>query len=374
MTSGPSEITVPSPFDAHVHLRQGDMCSLIAPHVAQGGINTAYVMPNLVPPISTTDEAVSYHSRLQSLAPSTRYLMSLYLSPALTPAEVRKAKESGVVWGVKSYPRGVTTNSAAGVESYDVYYPVFEAMQEVGLVLNLHGEVPSDTDKGICVLNAEALFLEHLHKLHAAFPKLRIILEHATTRAAVEAVKACGPTVGCTITPHHLQLTVDDWAGKPLNFCKPVAKYPDDRAALREIVKEGHPRFFLGSDSAPHPLASKLPSAATHGLETVTSCGCAAGVYTSAILLPLCAHLLESFGALDQLEGYVSKNGRAFYGLDDDAKSVTVRRIGGKAESSRVPFAYVHPDHEALPEGTKDRIQVVPFMAGSQLNWEIAAP
>ncbi|KAK0565295.1 dihydroorotase [Tilletia horrida] len=337
-----------------------------------GGVDVAYVMPNLVPPISTTDEAVDYHKRLVELAPSTKFLMSLYLSPALTPDEVRKAKDSGVVWGVKSYPRGVTTNSASGVESYDVYYPVFEAMQEVGLVLNLHGEVPSDTDKGICVLNAEALFLEHLHKLHAAFPRLRIILEHATTRAAVEAVKKCGDTVGCTITPHHLQLTVDDWAGKPLNFCKPVAKYPDDRAALREIIKEGHPRFFLGSDSAPHPLASKLPSAATHGLETVTSCGCAAGVYTSAILIPLCAHLLESFGALDRMEGYVSKHGRAFYGLDTEAgRKVNLRRVSGP-NAARVPVAFIHPDHISIAEGAKDRIQVVPFMAGSQLNWEIA--
>ncbi|KAK0529087.1 dihydroorotase [Tilletia horrida] len=377
MSTAPSEITVSSPFDAHVHLRQGDMCTLIAPHVAQGGMHTAYVMPNLVPPISTTDEAVAYHARLRALAPSTTFLMSLYLSPALTPDEVRKAKASGVVWGVKSYPRGVTTNSASGVESYDVYYPVFEAMEEAGLVLNLHGEVPSDAERGICVLNAEERFLEHLHKLHAAFPKLRIILEHATTRAAVEAVKACGPTVGCTITPHHLELIVDDWAGKPLNFCKPVAKYPDDRAALRAVIKEGHPRFFLGSDSAPHPLASKLPSAHTHGLETVTSCGCAAGVYTSAILLPLCAHLLDSFGALDQLEGYVSSRGRAFYGLDggSDQGSVKLRRSAGGKEtgSAKVPIAYVHPDHEPLAEGDKQRIQVVPFLAGKQLNWEIVS-
>ncbi|KAL9938840.1 hypothetical protein V8E36_002559 [Tilletia maclaganii] len=379
MSGGPSQITVSSPFDAHVHLRQGEMCSLIAPHVQQGGIQTAYVMPNLVPPISNTDQAVEYHASLSKLAPTTKFLMSLYLSPTLTPDEIRKAKASGVVWGVKSYPRGVTTNSASGVESYDVYYPVFQAMEEAGLVLNLHGEVPSDTDKGICVLNAEALFLEHLHKLHAAFPKLRIILEHATTRAAVKAVKECGDTVGCTITPHHLQLTVDDWAGKPLNFCKPVAKYPDDRAALRAIIKEGHPRFFLGSDSAPHPLASKLPSAATHGLETVTSCGCAAGVYTSAILLPLCTHLLESFGALDKLEGYVSTFGRTFYRLSEAQEgisSVTLRRVGagseGTTEAARVPFAYIHPEHEAMPEGAKDRIQVVPFMAGATLNWEIA--
>jgi dihydroorotase len=159
--------------------------------------------------------------------------------------------------GVKSYPRGVTTNSDGGIESYEPYYPVFETMQEVDMVLNLHGEVPSDAaavsssqkavklliyvvSQNIHVLNAEPSFLPHLFKLHAAFPKLRIVLEHATTRAAVEAVKSCGPTVACTITAHHLALTVDDWAGQSWNFCKPVAKYPDDRQALRGIVKEGN--------------------------------------------------------------------------------------------------------------------------------------
>jgi len=162
--------------------------------------------------------------------------------------------------GVKSYPRGVTTNSDGGIESYETYYPVFEAMQEVDMILNLHGEVPSDAaavglsssqkpvkslmyvvSQNIHVLNAEPSFLPHLFKLHAAFPKLRIVLEHATTRAAVEAVKSCGPMVACTITAHHLALIVDDWAGQSWNFCKPVAKYPDDRQALRDVIKEGQP-------------------------------------------------------------------------------------------------------------------------------------
>lgn len=163
--------------------------------------------------------------------------------------------------GVKSYPRGVTTNSEGGIESYDMYYPIFETMQEVGMVLNLHGEVPTDIanvrtissceashiDFGIswqntCVLNSENRFLPHLKSLHELFPRLRIVLEHATTREAVETVKALGPTVGCTITAHHLVLIVDDWAGQPLHYCKPVAKFPDDRKALREIIAEGKPR------------------------------------------------------------------------------------------------------------------------------------
>jgi dihydroorotase len=189
-----------------------------------------------MPPITTTDMALAYKKELQSLDASIEYLMTLYLSPNLTPDEVRKASAAGIV-GVKSYPRGVTTNSAQGIEDYRVYYPVFKTMEECGVVLNLHGEVPSADD--VCVMNAEERFLEHLRQLHADFPRLKIVLEHATTRAAVAMVKSLGDTVACTITPHHLLLTVDDWAGKPLNFCKPVAKYPTDRQALRDIVLEG---------------------------------------------------------------------------------------------------------------------------------------
>jgi dihydroorotase len=163
--------------------------------------------------------------------------------------------------GVKSYPKGVTTNSDGGIESYDAYYPVFEAMEHVDMVLNLHGEVPSDASavrfesslrnptlilvQNIHVINAEPAFLPHLRKLHAHFPRLRIVLEHATTRAAVETVKSLGSTVACTITAHHLALTVDDWAGQSWNYCKPVAKFPEDREALREVIREGEINFSL---------------------------------------------------------------------------------------------------------------------------------
>lgn len=167
---------------------------------------------------------------------------------------------SHVHLGVKSYPRGVTTNSDGGIESYEAYYPVFEAMQDVDMVLNLHGEVPSDASavglesflvpptlicvQNIHVINAEPTFLPHLRKLHAHFPRLRIVLEHATTRAAVETVKSLGTTVACTITAHHLALTVDDWAGQSWNYCKPVAKFPDDREALRQVIQEGEVELF----------------------------------------------------------------------------------------------------------------------------------
>ncbi|KAK7470921.1 dihydroorotase [Stygiomarasmius scandens] len=346
------ELSVACPVDFHVHLRQGTLRELVTPHVRKGGFFTAYVMPNLKPPITNTDQALAYKAQLEAIDPNVKYLMTLYLSPELTPEEIRKAKAAGIV-GVKSYPRGVTTNSDGGIESYELYYPVFRAMEENDMVLNLHGEVPSDATKNIHVLNAEPQFLPHLHALHKAFPKLRIVLEHATTRAAVEAVKACGSTVACTITPHHLALTVDDWAGQSWNYCKPVAKYPDDREALRAVIKEGHPRFFLGSDSAPHPPHTKSTS--------TPACGCAAGIYTSPILLPLVAHILESFGALDKLEGYVSTFGRQFYKEESN--------FGTKVTLKRIPEGQSNMIEEKFMLGEES---VVPFWAGKPLNWCIA--
>ncbi|TCD66998.1 hypothetical protein EIP91_000678 [Steccherinum ochraceum] len=349
-------ISVTAPADFHVHLRQGALSELVTSHVRLGGFTLAYVMPNLQPPIKNTEEALLYKAQLQAIDPTIEYLMTLYLSPELTPGEIRKAKAAGVV-GVKSYPRGVTTNSDGGIESYETYYPIFRAMEEVDMVLNLHGEVPSSSssspttssNNNICVLNAEPLFLPHLIQLHSAFPKLRIVLEHATTRAAVECVKSLGETVACTITAHHLALTVDDWAGQAWHFCKPVAKFPDDRLALREVVKEGHPRFFLGSDSAPHPPSKKSTASPSQP--------CAAGVYTSPILLPLTAHLLESFGALDKLEGFVSGHGRAFYRRPAKSERKTVlKRVSGKSVEAK---------------WTKGGEEVVPFWAGKAIGWEI---
>lgn len=370
ITMSGDRVTIPSPADFHVHLRQGEMSELVTPHVAKGGIDLAYVMPNLVPPLTSSDQTVAYIEQLQKLAPQTKFLGTLYLHPDLTPEEIKRAAKAGVR-GVKSYPRGVTTNSDSGIEDYEVYYPVFQAMEEVNMVLNLHGEVPSDADKGICVLNAEPQFLSHLEKIHKQFPRLRIVLEHATTRAAVDCVRRLGDTVACTITPHHLELIVDDWAGRPINFCKPVAKLPDDRAALRDVIREGHPRFFLGSDSAPHPLASKYPSPASRGSTEalVHNCGCAAGIYTSPILLPLCATLLESFGALEQLPKFVSENGRKFYQEPaSEGRQVVLRRVKNK-----VPEVYVHDKHTDRPDADGQKLQVVPFYAGQELAWEIEA-
>jgi dihydroorotase len=310
--------------------------------------------------------AVEYRKKLVEIEPSVLYLMTLYLSPSLTPEEIRKAAKSGI-FGVKSYPRGVTTNSDSGIESYDVYYPVFKAMEEEGLVLHLHGEVPSDHDKNICVLNAEEHFLQHLRKLHNDFPKLKIVLEHATTKAAVETVKSLGDTVGCTITLHHLVLTVDDWAGKCHGFCKPVAKYPTDRNALRDVVKSGHPRFFFGSDSAPHPRTKKEGAV------------CAAGIFTMAHSLPTLIHVLESFGALDKYDTFACRNGREFFGTERIERALKQQQQLVSAKDSELlsdtkgtlnlkNTAFTIPAAIAI-KGENDSI--VPFMSGQEINWKL---
>ncbi|KAG1753829.1 dihydroorotase [Suillus paluster] len=340
-----------APADFHVHLRDGALMRLVTPHVQKGGFYLAYVMPNLVPPITTTEMAMEYQKNLRESSGSSKveFLMTLYLSDALDPNDVKNWKAAGIV-GVKSYPRGVTTNSDQGIESYDKYDQLFREMEVHGIVLNLHGEIPSDHSKNTCVLNAEERFLPVLANLANTYPKLRIVLEHATTEAAVKAVIACGDNVACTITAHHLALTIDDLAGQSFHFCKPVAKFPNDRLALQEVVKSGNKKFFLGSDSAPHPILSKSTATPTSG--------CAAGIYTSPILLPLVAHLLDSFGAIDRLADFTSNFGRAFYQIPAGGYSpkVVLQKVQG-----------VSVQAEYSSEGKT----VVPFWASRQIDWQI---
>ncbi|KAI8638795.1 dihydroorotase, homodimeric type [Parasitella parasitica] len=349
-----TSITIPSASDFHLHLRQGDMMRMVTPKVEEGGVSLAYIMPNLQPPIKNTEEALAYKAELEALAPNVTFYMTLYLSPDLTADEVRKAAKAGIA-GVKSYPRGVTTNSENGIENYQVYYPVFKAMEDEGLVLNLHGECPSDNNSDICVMNAEEKFLPELKKLHEAFPKLKIVLEHATSKAAVDMVKSLGDTVGCTITVHHLQLIVDDWAGQAHHFCKPVAKYPHDREALREVVKSGHPRFFLGTDSAPHPVAAKEGARSN------------AGVFTTPLVLPYLAKIFEEIGCLEKLENFACHFGKKFYGLSQkpgfENKTVTLV----KETNIVVPQQY------EISASNADLGAVVPFYANRDIGWKISS-
>jgi dihydroorotase len=308
----------------------------------------------LTPPIKNTEQALAYKAELEALAPNVTFYMTLFLSPELTPEEVHKAAKAGVA-GVKSYPRGVTTNSDNGIENYEIYYPVFQAMEQEGMVLNLHGECPSDSHKDICVMNAEEKFLPELKKLHEAFPKLKIVLEHATSAAAVNMVKSLGDTVGCSITVHHLQLVVDDWAGQAHHFCKPVAKYPHDRDALRDVVKSGHPRFFLGTDSAPHPSFAKEAAKSS------------AGVFTTPLVLPYLAKIFEEFDALDKLENFACHFGRQFYGLSQKEGFQDTKVTLVKESNVVVPQTYqVSATDSSLGA-------VVPFYANNDIGWKIAS-
>ncbi|CDK24215.1 unnamed protein product [Kuraishia capsulata CBS 1993] len=352
--------------DFHVHLRDGAMMELVAPTVREGGVSLAYIMPNLVPPITTIERVNEYKAALQKAAPETTFWMTFYLSRDLTPELVEKAAKEKAIRGIKCYPAGVTTNSSAGVDPNDFsdFYPIFEVMEKYGLVLNLHGEKPStkianDTDnhddsEDIHVLNAEPKFLPALFKLHQDFPKLKIVLEHCTTKAAIEAIDEINAsrnpqdpiTVAASITAHHLYLTIDSWAGNPINFCKPVAKLPSDKRALVDAAVSGKPYFFFGSDSAPHPLSGK----ARH-------VGVCAGVYTQSHSLSYLAEVFDQKNALDKLKGFVSDFGNAFYGVKKEDLKSQQQVVLVKKETT-VP--------ELIGEG---ELVVAPFMPGEKLSW-----
>lgn len=350
-----SELDLGITADMHVHLRDGKMMELITPTVREGGVSVAYVMPNLVPPITTIDRVVEYKQKLQALAPKTTFLMSLYLCKELTPELIHAAAKQGAIHGVKCYPAGVTTNSDAGVDPNDFssFYPVFQALEDNDLVLNLHGERPPAKDEDIHVLNAEPKFLPALAKLAADFPNLKIILEHCTTKAAIDTVRglhAANPRsrVAATITAHHLSLTIDSWAGNPVNFCKPVAKLPEDMRALVGAATGGEPYFFFGSDSAPHPIEGK----ARH-------VGVCAGVYSQSHALAYLAEVFEAAGKLDNLKKFANDHGRRFYGITDADVVCTDRAVLVEREN-------------VVPEVIgKDALTVVPFKAGDKLKYMV---
>ncbi|ANB12930.1 dihydroorotase [Sugiyamaella lignohabitans] len=337
------------PGDFHVHLRDGDMKNLVTPTIREGGVSVVYVMPNLVPPLIDPEVVLEYKKSLQKLSPKTTFLMSLYLSPKITPEVVEQAKKAGIT-GIKCYPAGVTTNSDHGVSSYEPFYPTFAAMEKHNMILNLHGECPSG--HGIHVLNAEEKFLPTLKDLHQRFPKLRIILEHCTSEAAINAVLECGDNVAATITAHHLYLIVDNWGGNAHNFCKPVAKLPADRDALIKAATSGNPKFFFGSDSAPHPVKNKAKAS-----------GAAAGVFTQAYAIPYVAEVFEQVGKLDYLKGFVTDFGKKFYGISDDdlvdKSTVTLVKSTQVVETSLTSAALTDGD------------AVIPFRAGEKLKWSV---
>ena len=293
-------LTLPLPDDFHVHLRQGELLKNYAKTVAKE-FGRILVMPNTVPPIASAENVRDYYAQIKSAAPQLDLLMTFKLNAKISADELVKMKEAGVVAG-KYYPAGVTTNSEDGVSEFESIFPVVAEMEKLGLVLCIHGEEPS----AFC-LDREKEFIRRVEILAERFPKLRIVFEHLSTAAAVEAVKRLPANVAATITAHHLIHTLDDVIGgslQPHHFCKPLPKRPEDRKALREAAFSGNPKFFFGSDSAPHAQSKK-------------ECCCgAAGVYSAPVAIPVLIQLFESANALDKLPNFIAGFGADFYGKD----------------------------------------------------------
>jgi dihydroorotase len=336
-------LTLTRPDDWHLHLRDGAMLAAVLPDTARR-FARAIVMPNLKPPVRSVAEAATYRDRILAALPAgMRFepLMTLYLTDNTDPAEIARAVASGFVKAVKYYPAGATTHSDSGVTDIHRVQAVLEAMQEAGLPLLLHGEV---TDPGVDVFDREAVFIERiLLPLVQRLPRLKIVLEHITTRHAAEFVATAPANVAATITAHHLlynRNAMFQGGMRPHYYCLPVLKREIHRLALLEVATGGSAKFFLGTDSAPHAREAKE-----------SACGCA-GIYTAHAALELYAEIFDDAGALDRLEAFASHYGPDFYGLPRNTERVTLVR-------ENTPVAADHPSG------------VVPLRAGETLAWRL---
>jgi len=339
-------LTLTRPDDWHLHLRDGAALRSVVPHSARQ-FARAIVMPNLKPPVTTTAQALAYRERiLQALPEGMRFepLMTLYLTDNTPPDEIRRAKESGAVHGVKLYPAGATTNSDAGVTALKACYKTLEVMQEIGMPFLVHGEV---TDPAVDIFDREAIFIDRiLQPLRHDMPALKIVFEHVTTKEAAQYVAAADAATAATITPQHLLYNRNEiFKGgiRPHYYCLPVLKREEHRLALVQAATSGSPKFFLGTDSAPHPKGLKEHA-----------CGCA-GCYTALHAIELYATAFENVGALDKLEAFASFNGPAFYGLSPNSDTITLRR-----ETWEVP--------NELPFGESS---IVPLNGGEAMHWKM---
>ena len=340
-------ITLRRPDDWHLHLRDGDMLRAVLPSTATH-FARAIIMPNLVPPVVTAADAVAYRDRILGALPegsTFEPLMTLYLTENTDPDDVAAAHASGLIKAVKLYPAGATTNSASGVSHFESVRPTLERMAEIGLPICVHGEV---TDPAIDIFDREAVFIDLvLDPMRRATPGLRVVMEHITTSDAVEYARSQDDTLGATITTHHLVINRNHiLAGgiKPHYYCLPVAKREEHRLALRAAATSGETRFFLGTDSAPHTDANKL-----------LPCGCA-GCFTAPNTMSILAQVFDDDDALDNLEGFTSLNGPAFYRLPVNTDTLTM--IKGD------PISY--PSHIETPDGP-----VTVFDPGYDLNWRV---
>jgi dihydroorotase len=331
-------LTIRKPDDWHVHLRDGEMLTKVAPFTARQ-FARAIVMPNLVPPVTTVEAASAYRDRIVATAGSDfTPLMTCYLTDGISPDEIARGYEQGVWIAAKLYPAGATTNSTSGVTDIRNIYPALERMQRIGMVLCVHGEV---TDPDVDVFDREAVFIDRvLGPLTGEFPTLRIVLEHITTAEAAQFVESAGPHVAATVTPQHLIINRNAiFAGglRPHAYCLPVAKREMHRVVVRKAATSGLPKFFLGTDSAPHAREAKE-----------SACGCA-GIFNAPFALESYAAVFEEEGALDKFEAFASINGPRFYGLPVNEMTITLERTA------------VH-----VPEQIEG---LVPFHAGETLRW-----
>ncbi len=335
-------ITIRRPDDWHVHLRDGDMLRVVAPFTARQ-FARAIIMPNLAPPVTRVEQAAAYRDRIAFAAGSGfTPLMTAYLTDDTDPDELERGERDGVWIAAKLYPSGATTNSASGVTNIARVRPALARMEKIGMPLLVHGEV---TDPAVDIFDREAVFIDRiLSKLVSDFPGLKVVFEHITTRDAADFVSAAPPWVAATITPQHLMINRNalfDGGLRPHAYCLPVAKREEHRLAVRAAAVSGSPKFFLGTDSAPHVAAAKQ-----------SACGCA-GIFNSPFALEAYAQVFDEEDALDRLEGFASEHGPRFYGLPLNDGTITLARGG-------VP----------IPERTGE---VVPFGAGSSFGWRLGA-
>jgi len=347
LPSQTKKLTITQPDDWHVHLRDSDALAAVAAMSARQ-FGRAVVMPNLKPAVTTVESAQSYRQRILDVLPAGcgfEPLMTLYLTDHTTPVEIERVKASGFVCGIKYYPAGATTHAEAGIISLANRFGVIARMEELDVVLQLHGEV---TDGGVDPYDREAVFIDReLTALVRRFPRLRIVLEHVTTAAGVEFVRAQGQRVAATLTPQHLLLdrgAMFEGGLRPHLYCLPLLKRARDREALVAAATSGDPRFFLGTDSAPHSRDTKE-----------SACGCA-GVFSAHAAIELYAQAFEQAGALDRLEAFASFHGADFYGLSRNAGTITLTR-----DAWTVPRAYPFAGGE-----------LVPLFGGESLPWKLA--
>ena len=348
MTETTDTITIRRPYDWHLHLRDGAMLRAVLPFTARQ-FGRAIVMPNLVPPVTTAAAAAAYRERIIAALPdgaSFTPLMTCYLTDDTDPDEVERGHHESVFTAVKLYPANATTNAAHGVTEWRNIRPVLARLERIGMPLLIHGE---EADPAIDIFDREAVFIERvLGWMVRDYPELRIVLEHVTTEDGVDFVRDSGPHIAATITPHHLLINRNALlAGgiRPHMYCLPVAKRERHRLALRVAATSRDASFFLGTDSAPHPVSAKE-----------TDCGCA-GIFNAASAMELYAKVFDEEGALDRLEGFASLNGPAFYGLPPAETTVTL---------ARRPLAV--PDSVPVGDGGE---AIRPFLAGETLPWSL---